>query len=451
MTALAPTYILSAGATCDKASGSAHNFTTPQLYTVVSSDSATTNVYTVTVHVRPPTIAYDFTGGLQGWTQIWPQANATPPGVLWQNNALGSGYDQDDPWSRFGRSPEFVLHGLEDLTFQLMGGESPLAAPAAPSAIPERAINGGGFAGVALRDVATDSYVLWARRNGSDGNWQTGRFTTNDLAPYAIPGKKYTLDYMDYNLGGWGWTYLDNVSLPGYGTRATLECADPTIAMGYAANTTIVTVKIPEGFNLYQAVTAYITNGNPGVVTINGSTAAVVPITFTAGGAFTQTFTVVGTAVGASQLRAGVANLDSATLTITVCPPLIGRWISGPANLSETSGYRAAGTHDGRAIGTAASLAFCAELPPGGTGQSLDLRTGNVGVMVTNSATSDGAYANTYDDLIRAKFTIAFWAKGFPSSWNGWVSKRGESGMGWQLRRMSGDPDRGLHHARDRQ
>lgn len=440
VTALTPTFILSAGATCDKAAGSPHDFTTPQTYTVTSSDLLTTTVYTVTVHVRPPTIAYDFNNGLQGWTQIYP----TPPAALWMNGALGSGYDQDDLFTRFGRSPEFVLHGLEDLTYQLSGGQSPLAAPAAPSAIPAQAINGGGFAGVALRDVATDTYVLSKRRNGNGGDWQNGSFTVAELAPFAIPGKKYTLDYMDYNLGSWGWTYMDNVSIPGYGTQVKVEAADPAIVLGIGTSSTIVTVKIPEGFNLYNAVTAYVTNGNPGVVTINGSAAAVVPVTFTAGGSFTQNLTVLGTAIGTSRLQPGVTGLDSVGLTVTVCPPLIGRWFSGAANLAETSGYRSAGTHDGVAVGTASALAFSADLPPGCTGQSLDLRSGNVGVIVTNSSTADGAYLSTYDDIIRNKFTIAFWAKGFPGGWNPWVSKRGEGGIGWQLRRMSSDPVAGF-------
>ena len=435
VTALIPTYMLSAGAACDKASGSAQNFTTPQTYTVVSSDLATTNVYNVTIIVRPPTVAYDFNNGLQGWTQIWP---ASGNGNVWENGALGSGGDDGD--TRFARSPTFILHGLEELTFQLDGGQSPLAAPGvSPSAIPEIAINGGGFAGVALRDVATDTYVLSKRRNGNGGGWQNNSFTTNDLAPYAIPGKKYTLDYIDYNKGSWGWTYLDNVSIPGYGTQVRLEVADPVIVLGIAGNTVTVVLKIPEGFNASAAVTVYVTNSNPSALTINGSTATAIPVTFAAGGGYSQSLAVVGTAVGAARLTAATAGLDSASLTITVCPRFIGHWISGAPNLSETSGYRAVGTHDGVAVGTAAALAFSPDLPPGCTGQSLDLRAGIASVMVTNSAAGDGGYLNTYDDVIRNKFTIAFWAKGFPGQWSPWVSKRGESGIGWQLRRMGSD------------
>ncbi|MCX6925555.1 MAG: hypothetical protein NT154_20455, partial [Verrucomicrobia bacterium] len=324
VTALTPAYLLSAGAKCDKASGSAQNFTTPQAYTVISSDGALTNVYTVAVHVRPPTVTYDFNSGLQGWTQIYPLPTAVPAGVLWENGALGSGYDNNDPWSRFGRSPAFILHGLEDLTFELAGGQSPLAAPGAPATIPERAISGGGFTGVALRDVATDTYVLSKSRNGDGGDWQTGRFTTAELAPYAIPGRKYTLDYLDYKSGGWGWTYLDNVSIPGYGTQVSLGATDPVIVLGKAGSTTTATLRIPEGVNQTAPVTVYVTNSNPSAVTVNGSTATVVPVTFAAGGAFSQNLTLVGTALGVAQLIASTTGLESSSLTITVCPPLIG-------------------------------------------------------------------------------------------------------------------------------
>ena len=61
---LAPTYTLSSGATCNKASGSTNNFSSPVTYTVVSSDNLITNVHTVTVTVvaLPPV-----TSGLALW------------------------------------------------------------------------------------------------------------------------------------------------------------------------------------------------------------------------------------------------------------------------------------------------------------------------------------------------------------------------------------------------
>ncbi len=124
---------------------------------------------------------------------------------------------------------------------------------------------------------------------------------------------------------------------------------------------------------------------------------------------------------------------------------LVGHWLSGAPNLSETSGYRIAGTHDGVAVGgNAAAMAFSSDMPAGCTGEALDLTSGNVGVSINNSASGDSGYQNTYDDLIRSEFTIAFWAKGFPGEWGPWVSKRGEDGIGWQLRRMGNDPVAGF-------
>ena len=53
VTILSPTYTLSAGATCDKASGSTNDFTSPVAYTVISSDNAITNAHVATVTVGP--------------------------------------------------------------------------------------------------------------------------------------------------------------------------------------------------------------------------------------------------------------------------------------------------------------------------------------------------------------------------------------------------------------
>jgi hypothetical protein len=54
VTSLAPTYTLWPGATCTTPSGTARNFTTPQTYTVTSSDALVTKNYTVSVVVAPP-------------------------------------------------------------------------------------------------------------------------------------------------------------------------------------------------------------------------------------------------------------------------------------------------------------------------------------------------------------------------------------------------------------
>jgi hypothetical protein len=173
--------------------------------------------------VVPGTVDYDFNDGLQGWEQIHPRE-----GTLWDNGALGYYHDGwnegTDDFTTFGRSPVFYLVGPGPLTFQLAGGESPLAAPhVGPSEIPEAAIAFGGFAGVALRDVEADAYVLSRRRTGNGGEWQDNQFSPEELAPFTNNGKRYTLDYIDYNRGSWGWTYLDNVSVPGVLVRSEPE------------------------------------------------------------------------------------------------------------------------------------------------------------------------------------------------------------------------------------
>ncbi len=60
--ALSPTFTLSEGAVCDKASGATNDFTSPLAYTVISSDNLITNVYTVSVTVTPPWTYSAWTG-----------------------------------------------------------------------------------------------------------------------------------------------------------------------------------------------------------------------------------------------------------------------------------------------------------------------------------------------------------------------------------------------------
>jgi hypothetical protein len=89
------------------------------------------------------------------------------------------------------------------------------------------------------------------------------------------------------------------------------------------------------------------------------------------------------------------------------------------------------------------SLAYSADVPAGFSGNSVDLTAnatdGSVGVIVSNSATADAGYLTTFDNGISSAFSVAFWSKGLPTAWNPFVSKRGEDGIGWQVRRHGGD------------
>ena len=122
------------------------------------------------------------------------------------------------------------------------------------------------------------------------------------------------------------------------------------------------------------------------------------------------------------------------TVTYALDRGLIGNW-GCDESLADTSGYAPYGTHDGIAQGT---VGFSTDVPAGFTGNSLDLSApGNNGVMIANTSTVDAGYRGTFDNPILTRFSVSFWAKGFPASdWNPWVGKNGE-GNGWQVRRLS--------------
>ncbi len=59
-------------------------------------------------------------------------------------------------------------------------------------------------------------------------------------------------------------------------------------------------------------------------------------------------------------------------------------------------------------------------------------------MLITNTATADSNYQNTFDANIQNGFSVTFWEKGFPGSWNPYVSKNGET-PGFQVRRHASD------------
>jgi hypothetical protein len=144
---------------------------------------------------------------------------------------------------------------------------------------------------------------------------------------------------------------------------------------------------------------------------------------------------------------AGITISSNAVVTVLQTAPvastnLVGEWVAGETNLTDTSGYSPAGTHDGRGVSGAGvpsfGYGFTNDVPPGVAGHSLTL-IGNTVIAITNSSDLDGAYTNTFDDTINTNgMTVMCWTKGLPGGWNPWLSKWGESGVGWQLR-VNGD------------
>ena len=130
-------------------------------------------------------------------------------------------------------------------------------------------------------------------------------------------------------------------------------------------------------------------------------------------------------------------------VNLTISPPTapppavpVGEWLAGAPNFTDVSGYSPAGTHDGFDAAGTGGYWFTNDVPPGQTGVALYLN-GTTAIAISNSSTLDASYTNTFDDTIHNAMTVAFWAKGWPGSWNPFVSKNGYSSSsesGWTIR-----------------
>ncbi len=100
LTNLAPTYVLWPGATCTTPSGTARNFTTPQTYTVTSSDSLLTKNYSVSVVIAPPLPEFTLSApaNWDGRTTITAQPVISNLALLQANNGTNFTYN----WSVSG-------------------------------------------------------------------------------------------------------------------------------------------------------------------------------------------------------------------------------------------------------------------------------------------------------------------------------------------------------------
>ena len=95
VTNLAPTYVLWPGATCTTSSGTARDFTTPQTYTVTSSDSLVTKNYSVSVVIAPPLPEFTLTAPAtwDGRTTISAQPVISNLALLQANNGANFTYN----------------------------------------------------------------------------------------------------------------------------------------------------------------------------------------------------------------------------------------------------------------------------------------------------------------------------------------------------------------------
>ena len=166
-------------------------------------------------------LVYDFDDStFQGWTDLTKGA----PVDGWDPvsgygdphsgpSAIRSRYHDNSHPTLLLRSPEFTLNGSGALTAWLDGGSGAGDLTGTSSTNLPTNPSEPGFQGIALRNAATDVYVLSGMK-ASDNQWQQVSFTGSQMAELD-QSATYTLDLIDQAQGGWGWLSLDTVSIPG--------------------------------------------------------------------------------------------------------------------------------------------------------------------------------------------------------------------------------------------
>ena len=249
-------------------------------------------VFGVSQSAHAATLTYNFVDvgdpavtNMQGWTSVF--------GTIWakydwwgSDGNIGDGWDAAE--AQLAQSPEFTLDGSGDLTWQMIGTASPASAPTTNQSanISATAILDGGFMGVALRDVATDTYVLWQAFAGLTGpefdalnstNWPTSSFTAAQLAPYANDGRAYTLDFIDNDKfpgGGDHWVTLGGATIPGslyIPPKDILSFTFPTYGVANITGTNI-TKTVPYGTVVTAMAPTYTVSPGATCAPTNGST-----------------------------------------------------------------------------------------------------------------------------------------------------------------------------------
>ncbi len=189
-----------------------------------------------------PITLYDFDDRtLQGWTQVWGSetengptelgliseddpavGNSVPPLPLTSPSFIGPvPFEAEDGTntrdqaheSLLIRSPEFRIYPNGQISFALMGGSHPNfdINDINANGFPDLSSTNGAI-GVALRRVSDDQYLDFYTRSESGSQfWETLTLGEEELSTLVSGDEMYTLDFMDYHHGGWGWGALDSV------------------------------------------------------------------------------------------------------------------------------------------------------------------------------------------------------------------------------------------------
>lgn len=256
---------------------------------------------------------------LDGWTDV---LGLSYPGdqVITNSAAYGGrgvsglsigvgNWDSAHP-SLIMRSPSFELYQRAEIRFSIAGGTGASNLPANASDVPANSSNSGAQ-GMALRRESTGEYVLTARRSGNGNGYQQIVWDRNtlDAIAAAYPGETFTLDWVDYYHGGWGFAVVDDVSI----NTGNANDYDPDVN-GIAPDDTVQVISA-QGISLVAGTATVLSDSGATVTILSDGTFAYDPTTsatlqsLAAGETGTDTFSYTISDGGLT---------STATVTITV-------------------------------------------------------------------------------------------------------------------------------------
>ena len=131
----------------------------------------------------------------------------------------------------------------------------------------------------------------------------------------------------------------------------------------------------------------------------------------------------------------------SGAITVVTATPgnsLVGHFISGTADLNDTANYVQPGLYYGvpaRATTSSQFYYFTNDVPSVAPAGAVSLHLNADAIAITNTCASDSGYlVDTFNGGIKNAFTVMCWAKGSAGGWQAFVTKGGDSGIGWALR-----------------
>ncbi len=404
-----------------------------------TSDSSYTNTFDETIN-NAFTIAFWAKGWPGGWNMfVSKNGDSGSPGAGWNIRNDGNN----------GRSACFTIRGgggnVTQGTAVYGNGEDLAATDAAFNLSADgqwHHLAGTYNVGTGIRTLYVDG--VQGARSTNNSKYRVAAYSHVVIGGFeASPGGTFT-EYFDSRFFD---VRIYNYDLTSNQVVALAAIPDPSIVgqppssvngyLGLSVQITATGKGTAPMTNQWQFNGVNLTNGAFGDAFITGADTSVLTITRLSLGCQGGYRLVVKNALGT--VTSSSANL---TVSSAVAPPaanLVGQWLTGAANLAETSGYTPAGTHNGFGVIGATtntivtSYVFSTDVPRGATGQSLQLG-GSYAIAISNSSTWEAGYTNTFDDTINTNgMTVMCWAKGLPGGWNPWVSKQGET-PGWQLR-----------------